>query len=60
MKHQVKSQILDPSNFPTKKGGKKKKSRHGNRDVGGQKNQQLKALYIKEKPNHFEQLRIEN
>lgn len=50
MKHHIKGQ----SNSSTKTG--EKKSRHNNRDVGGQKKQQLKAAYIKEQPNYFEQL----
>lgn len=40
MKHQVKGHLLDPSNFSTKMG--KKTSKHSNRDVGGQKQQQQK------------------
>lgn len=37
------------------KNKREKKSRHNNRGVGGQK-KQLKAVYIKEQPNYFEQL----
>lgn len=50
-KHHIKGQ----NNSSTKTGGVKN-SRHNNRDVEGQKKQQLKELYIKEQPNYFEQL----
>lgn len=62
MKHQVKGQILDPGNFSTKTGvgNRREKTVTVTEMWEDRNNSNLKAVYLKEQPNYFEQLKIEN